>query len=382
MNTDKTSLSDNVDLKAIDNYINSIMKSFKIPGLVLAIVKGEQIFYLKGYGKSDVSGKPVTPQTPFIIASLSKSFTGLAISQLIEAGKIDINAPVQTYLPWFTLADTEAVRQITIKNLLSQTSGLSTGFGIEVLYTNTSSIKKHVKYLARMRISQPVGSKFHYCNLNYYILEEVIEAVTGIPYGQYIEINILRPLDMQHSYTSQAKAKRDGLATGFTAIFGFMIPFTQPGHRAFARLIVSAEDMAHYLIAQLNNGIYGGNSIISSHGMEQTQTNLIPGLGNYGMGWFIGNGSIFHLGTIANFRANIYMRNGNNGEKWGVAVLMNSSDILRFVFTGIASYGDISFDIIQILHGQQPNNNYSPVTITSFLRNVLRLKKFQRNPSG
>ena len=382
MNIDRTTKNDKFDTKTIDDYINSTIKSFRITGLALAIVKEDQILYLKGFGKSNVWGKQVTPQTPFIIASIDKSFTGLVISQLIEAGKIDINAPVQTYLPWFTLADMEAARQITIKNLLTQTSGLSTGTGIEILYTNTASIEQHVKYLLRLRISQPVGSKFQYCNLNYYILDEVIQAVTGMPYGQYIETKILKPLDMQHSYTSQAKAKKDGLATGFTAIFGFMIPFTQPGHRAFARLIVSAEDMAHYLIAQLNNGIYGGNSIISSHGMEQTQTNLIPGLGNYGMGWFIGNGSIFHLGTIANFRANIYMRNGDNGEKWGVAVLMNSSDILRFVFTGIASYGDISFDIMQILHGQQPNNNYSPVTITSFLRNVLRLKKSQRNPAG
>ena len=231
-----------------------------------------------------------------------------------------------------------------------------------------------------MRISQPVGSKFHYCNLNYYILEEVIEAVTGIPYGQYIETNILRPLDMKHSYTSPAKAKKDGLATGFTSLFGFMIPFTQPGHRAFARLIASAEDMAHFLIAQLNNGTYGGNSIISSHGMEQTHINLIPGLGNYGMGWFTGIGSIFHVGTLANFRANIYVRNEENGEKWGVAVLMNSSDALKFVLTGKASYGDISFDIMQILHAQQPSNNYSPVTITSLLRNALRLNNSKRNP--
>jgi len=380
MDTDKTILSDKDDTKAIDDYINSTMKSFEIPGLALAIVKGEQIFYLKGYGKSNVRGKPVTPQTPFIIASIDKSFTGLAISQLMEAGKIDINASVQTYLPWFTLADMEAARQITIKNLLSQTSGLSTGFGIEILYTNTSSIKKHVKYLARMRISQPVGSKFQYCNLNFYLLEEVIQAVTGIPYGQYIETNIFKPLNMQHSYTSQQSAKKNTMATGFTALFGFIIPFTQPGHRAFARLIVSAEDMAHYLTAQLNNGTYGSNSIISSHGMEQTHNNLIPGLGNYGMGWFTGNGSIFHLGTLANFRANIYMKNEDNGEKWGVAVLMNSSDTLKFVLTGIASYGDISFDIMQILHGQQPSNNYSPVTIASFARNLVRLKKSQRNP--
>ena len=112
MDRNKSGPGDQFDTKVIDDYINSKMKSFKIPGLALSIVKNDQIIYLKGYGRSNGRGKPVTPQTPFYIASLYKSFIGLGISQLIEAGKIDLDAPVKTYLPWFTLADPEAAGKL------------------------------------------------------------------------------------------------------------------------------------------------------------------------------------------------------------------------------------------------------------------------------
>ena len=353
-----------VDTKVIDDYIISKMNSFHIPGLALSVVKNDQVVYMKGYGRADGRGNPITPQTPFIIASVFKSFTGLGISQLIEAGKIDIDAPVITYLPWFTLADPEAAGQITIKHLLSHTSGLSTRSGIIVLYTNPVSLEQLVRNLAKTRISQPAGSTYQYSNLNYFILAEVIETVSGMPWGQYIETNIFKPLDMRHSYTSQAEARQNGMATGYTALFGCMIPFRDPERKAFTQLTVSSEDMAHYMIAQLNNGRYNGNSVISGQGMARTHTNLIPGTGNYGMGWVIGEDSISHYGTGRNFRANVYMRNDENGNKWGIAVLINSMDVIAFELIRDLIYGDISFDIAQILYGQQPTNAYSPLKIT------------------
>ena len=203
---------------------------------------------------------------------------------------------------------------------------------------------------------------------------------------------------MKNSYASQAEAKKNGLATGYIALFGFMIPFIEPERKASVHLLISSEDMAHYMVAQLNNGTYGGNSVISSQGMAQTHTNLMPGISPYGMGWVIGKDSIFHAGAIQNFRTNIYMRNDDNGDKWGIAVLINSMDAIGSDLMGReVPYGDISLDIAQILHGQQPTNEYSAPKITLFnigkaaiiiplyllagisfltssLRNILRLK--------
>lgn len=87
------------DFATIDAYVEAQMHDQRIPGLALGIVKGDEIVYLKGYGIADPSGRVVTAQTPFIIGSLSKSFTALAVMQLVEEGKIELDAPVQHYLP-------------------------------------------------------------------------------------------------------------------------------------------------------------------------------------------------------------------------------------------------------------------------------------------
>lgn len=109
---------------AIDAYIASKMRWPRIPGLALAIVKDDRIVYLKSYGEADPSGRPVTPQTPFILGSVTKSFTSLAVMQLVEAGKVELDAPVQKYIPWFRVAEASASSQITVRQLLYQTSGL------------------------------------------------------------------------------------------------------------------------------------------------------------------------------------------------------------------------------------------------------------------
>ena len=103
-----------LDTAAVDALVEAQMKKHNLPGVALAITQGEEIVYLKGYGTAG-AGQPVTPQTPFYIGSISKPFTSLAVMQLVEEGKIDLNAPVQTYLPWFAVADEEASRTITIR---------------------------------------------------------------------------------------------------------------------------------------------------------------------------------------------------------------------------------------------------------------------------
>src|SRR6266480_3482263 len=94
---------------------------------------GAQIVHLNGFGEADQSGRAVTAQTPFVIGSMTKSFTALAIMQLVEAGKIQLDAPVQRYLPWFRVADPTASARITVRNLLNQTSGIPTSAGVAFL---------------------------------------------------------------------------------------------------------------------------------------------------------------------------------------------------------------------------------------------------------
>jgi CubicO group peptidase (beta-lactamase class C family) len=114
-----------LDTAAIDAYIESHLAEYQIPGLALSIVHNDEIVYTQGYGVADQSGTPITPNTPFILASCSKSFTALAIMQLVETGEINLDASIQTYIPWFTMAGPEDAAQITVRHLLAHTSGLS-----------------------------------------------------------------------------------------------------------------------------------------------------------------------------------------------------------------------------------------------------------------
>lgn len=115
--------------EAIDAYVEEQMRRLNMPGVSLAIVEGDRIVHLRGFGRARPNGEAPSPQTPFFIGSLTKSFTAVAVMQLVEAGKIELDAPVQRYLPWFRVADPQATAQMTVRHLLNQTSGLPTSAG-------------------------------------------------------------------------------------------------------------------------------------------------------------------------------------------------------------------------------------------------------------
>ena len=131
--------SDSPDFAAIDAYVEGQVEALNLPGLALGIVHGDQIMHLQSFGIADPTGRVVTVRTPFLIASMTKSFTALAIMQLVEAGRLDLDAPAQQYLPWFRVADASASAQITVRYLLNQTSGLSTLTGNSFFYTQDTT---------------------------------------------------------------------------------------------------------------------------------------------------------------------------------------------------------------------------------------------------
>ncbi len=148
------------DFSSIDTFVESQMKALHIPGLALAIVQGDQAAYVQGYGKAGPGKGPVTPQTSFMIGSTTKAFTALAIMQLVESGKIELDAPVQTYLPWFRVADAQASAQITVRHLLNQTSGFSNAAGLkeEVAHDlSDNAIETSVRRLAEVDLARISG---------------------------------------------------------------------------------------------------------------------------------------------------------------------------------------------------------------------------------
>lgn len=103
------------DYAAIDSYVAGELARLHLPGAALVVVQGEHTVHLRGFGVADPSGRPVSAQTPFLLGSSTKSFTALAVMQLVEAGQLDLDAPVQRYLPWFRVADPAASAAITVR---------------------------------------------------------------------------------------------------------------------------------------------------------------------------------------------------------------------------------------------------------------------------
>jgi CubicO group peptidase (beta-lactamase class C family) len=323
-----------IDKERIDAYIHARMEAANIPGLALGVVYGDQVVYLKGYGIAGPDGRAVTPQTPFILGSTSKSFTALAIMQLVEAGQIDLDASVTTYLPWFRTRDAAASAQITVRHLLNQNSGLPTYEGRQGIADNDQSnmaLENGIRELSNVQLSQPAGQGYEYANENYDILGLIVQTVSGKSYEDYVRSAIFAPLQMNHSAAALSEPAAKELATGYRNWLFWPVPFAAPYPRRTTPsgfLISSAEDMTHYLIAQLNGGVYGHHQLLSPQGMATLHT---PGaqmspLSSYGMGWVIqgqpGATKISHNGDVSNFHANLLLL---PDQHIGIVILINVS---------------------------------------------------------
>jgi CubicO group peptidase (beta-lactamase class C family) len=323
-------LQSGADFPAIDAYVLKRMGELGVPGAALAITKDDRIVHLKGLGAADSSGRAVTPQTPFWIGSLSKSFTALAVMQLAEAGKIELDAPVQRYLPWFRVADESSSAQITVRHLLNQTSGFSASTG-NAFWDGSAGAETVVRSLKDARLGQPVGTRFQYSNVNYITAGLLVEAVSGEDYAAYIERHVFTPLDMRHSHTREGAALADGMAVGHYRNLGRTTEsqgVRPPAYLAAGFLIASAEDLAHYAIALLNEGRYGQAAVLSASGIAELHRPALPVWKDfyYAMGWVVGPidtlPSVWHNGDAGRSHAMVILV---PGQKLGVVVLANAS---------------------------------------------------------
>jgi CubicO group peptidase (beta-lactamase class C family) len=348
------------DLAGIDRYVIAQMQEAHIPGLALGIVHGDQIVHLRGFGVANPAGQPVTPQTPFILGSLSKSFTAVAIMQLIAAGKMQLDAPVQRYLPWFRVADRTASAQMRVYHLLHQTSGLPTSAGAEAMAgTGQASLEQRVRGLRAVDLATPVGSSFHYSNANYLVLGLLVQVVSGQSYGAYMQQHIFTPLQMHHSFVSLAQATVHGLATGYRWWFGVPLPASLPylsDQLPAAFLISSAQDMTHYLIAHLNDGSYQRTPVLAGWAMSELhQASALVDAHNggqyYAMGWFIGAtggvSTIAHDGYTATFHAEMVLVPSSD---WGIVLLVNAYGLIALS----TALEQITQGVTSLLMGHQP----------------------------
>lgn len=338
------------------------MTASRIPGMAVVIVKDHQIVHAQGFGTADEGGRPVTPETPFIIGSASKSFTALSIMQLVEAGKIDLDAPVQRYLPWFSLADKEASAKLTVRHLLNQTSGISTTAAFGITVDADASLESYVRDLAKVEPPAAPGALFQYSNANYSTLGLLVEVASGQPYGEYVKQHILTPAGMTHSFISQEEATQNGLASGYQYLLGFPVARTFPQKVSdipAGFINASASDLGRYLL-----GVMDGKLLPPARVAEMQEPAAPMGGSDefYAMGWMrrVHNGVpvIDHPGDVMNYKAYLAI---SIDRDWGVAVLANGNNMFSPEFMGITD------GVLSLLAGKEPPAVPGHSTNTSLL---------------
>jgi D-alanyl-D-alanine carboxypeptidase len=195
---------------AIDAAARTEVERSRQPGLTLGVTDREETLAVRTYGLADLaSQEPVTPETLFEIGSIGKSFTAILALQLVDEGKIDLEAPVDRYLPWFTVAQPPGDSPITIAHLLSHTAGIVAGID------GTPEAAFQVWSLRDLPTTSAPGEHFHYSNVGYKALGLVLEAVEGRPYPELLRARILEPLGMSATEPAITHDIQARLAVGY-----------------------------------------------------------------------------------------------------------------------------------------------------------------------
>lgn len=275
-----------------------------LPGFAYAIVENGVVAELGGGGVKRLGqDDPIGPDTAFLVGSISKSFTALAVMQLVEAGKVDLEASVDTYLPSLEGTDTGGIPVI---RLLNHTSGFSTAQGNTSqtdLSEDKNALARRVAALADIRPEAEPGDRFEYSNANYQLLGRVIEEVSGMNYADFVETNIMAPAGMEDSFVHPGP-RSIHLATGHRYWFGFFRPdngnLTGAGSAPQGGVVSSARDMGRYLTLMMN----GEDDILSAESKAMMMSANDPVAPNYGFGWNVEeDGRVWHPGSNPGYDA-------------------------------------------------------------------------------
>ena len=265
------------------SFMARVMKAFQVPGVSLALVHDGHAVLTEGFGLLKMGEPtPVNAQTLFCIASNSKAFTATALALLVEGGKIEWEAPVIDYLPWFQMWDPYVTRELTVRDLLVHRSGLGLGAGDLLWWPASSYTRKEIA--RRLRFIPPATSfrsAYAYDNVLYLIAAEVIEAVNGQTWEDFVSTHILERVGMAGSsvYLSTV-SKAANFATPHAEIEGVVRPvkaFDSDNTNPAGGICSNAEDMAKWLLVHLNKGqLPDGSRLFSEKSSRELTTIVTP----------------------------------------------------------------------------------------------------------
>lgn len=341
-----------------DAYVASVMKQFEVPGMGIAIVKDGQVVLARGYGVRRLgSPEKVDADTRFGIASNTKAFTALALGMLVEEGKLEWDAPVVNYLPQFMMWDSWVTRQITVRDLLVHRSGLGLGAGDLLWWPPTTYSPQEI--MRRLRYIEPATSfrsAYAYDNVLYLVAGQLIEAVSGRSWSDFVTERIIRPVGMREATTTHAAANETGgnVATTHAKVDGtvrVVKPFDDPNTDPAGGINAGAADMARWMIAQMDSGRVGEKRLWKASTTRQQWTLVTPmpfgnpppelaparkNFNGYALGFVVqdyrGVKLVTHTGGLPGYVSLLMML---PDQKVGVVVLTNQESGAAFMSIGL-----------------------------------------------
>jgi CubicO group peptidase (beta-lactamase class C family) len=337
----------------LDGFVAEVMDAFEVPGLALAIVRDGRVVVVRGYGVRNIEhSDPVDEHTRFGIASNTKAFTATALALLVEEGRLEWDAPVIRYLPWFQMWDPWVTREITVRDLLVHRSGLGLGQGDLLGWPPSDRTREEI--VRAIRWLEPVTSfrsAYAYDNVLYHVAALVIESVSEMTWEEFIATRIVVPLGMSDTRVSRASTREEGnVATPHASVEGTVRPvrpFDATNTNASGGINASATDMASWMLVQLDSGRVAGAerlfsprtttelwSIVTPIPFDPPPSELAPldrSFNGYGLGFAVrdyrGHQMITHTGSLPGYVSRLTMIPGLD---LGIVVLTNAEQGVAF----------------------------------------------------
>ena len=265
-----------------DPYVRRVMETFTVPGLSVAIVKDGKVVLAKGYGVRRMGdATPVDARTRFGIASNTKLFTATALALLVEEGKIAWDKPVIDYLPAFAMSDPYVTHELTIRDLLVHRSGLGLGAGDLLWWPpstyNRKEIARRIRYIP---LATSFRSAYAYDNVLYLVAGEVIEAVSGKSWEEFVKTRILAKVGMSDSDVRHSGATEGGNVAGTHAEVNDTVrpvdPFASDNTNPAGGIMSGAADMAKWMMVQLDSGRVANGRLFSPASAKQLWREVTP----------------------------------------------------------------------------------------------------------
>jgi len=333
------------DLAEMDRHFEQARKDWGIPGMAVAIVKNGEVVFARGYGVlEEDSTTPVDEHTLFAVASNTKAFISGALATLVDDGKLDWNDPVRKYLPYFKLYNEYVSNETRIRDVLSHRVGLGTFSGDVIWYKSDFQPEDVIRRAAHLAPAYNFRAGYGYSNLMFITAGEVIHAVSGKTWDEYVRDEFFGPLGMSRTQTStNALAQMDNVATPHKIMAdGENLPIAWvnwDNMGAAGGIISSVHDMAQWIKLHLAEGIAGGDTLITpasqstmwqphnSFRVTPGTRNVYPGrnFAGYGLGWstseYRGKFMPTHSGGYDGMYSRVALV---PEEEFGIVVLTNS----------------------------------------------------------